>query len=289
MAGVTCVTAMFFGIRSDRPDDYYLRPLRDFFARVTESDAKFVIATNKGNGPRFDSWRGIADVIERDLDTLVAEVWSDPNWIETYRRLLARNPTHRNSAQGINPRLIGTYLAKYPLLREQIDAGAEAALWFDAGHWISWGLNHDHGRYQSSIQDGVTGARLAERVLAASRRHGISGMLGFPGGGAHSFHMPIAWMKDYWDGGDGGIGPLFMGSFWLVHRDQIGILMRELKEKWALLLEDGKAGCDENALTLAAWRHNWHGAPYAQWVEFFKGSGLTAENNAEARPSLHSE
>jgi hypothetical protein len=236
---VGIVTAAFLGLTS-RPDDYYIRPAEDLYR---QSPVPAFIFTQPEHRHRF-----AAPTHPADPDLLANAFWR-PGWRELYQKLIRRNPTHCYSRQRHYPRVLGAWLGKFELLRRVFDdpgfGRLDALLWWDAGFSISFHLGHDPGRYSGfEIDPGLAVTSLRELLRCPLA------LVHCPFG---VFHMPAAWMEPYRPAGRAAADLAHPAMFMFVRRDAFDELHAGVREAWARLIADGKAGTEENALTLYAW------------------------------------
>ncbi|MGA2074546.1 MAG: hypothetical protein ABSH52_13680 [Terriglobia bacterium] len=273
---VTLLTFCYLGIRPDRPDGYYITPLNDYVQRILPHSSSFALEvyTSREHVNRIGSLP-FGRVLSLEPEELMAEVWDDPEALDAYHNLIQRNPTHSGSYQARFRRLIAVYLAKVAAIRKTFLSGCDACFWFDSGHWISYQAGHDLSQYRPQLQDGVTANGLSERLLDAAARYGVVGSQALPG--KKKFHMPLAWMHEY--GPELGYNnardlPFCSAVFWLVHRNSVELFFTRFQHWWLRLLADGKAGIEENALTLMTWEQRCHVATYDTWVQVLRGGNL---------------
>ena len=275
---VTLLTFCYLGIRPDRPHEYYLTPLSDYLRLLVSHATDFSLEVytgrehvNRLNGLPFGR------VIGLEPEELMADVWDDPAALDVYHELIQHNPTHCGSYQARFRRLIAVYLAKVAAIRRAFRSGCEACFWFDSGHWVSYQAEHDFSRYKSAMQEDVTPAGFAERLMDAAARYGVIGCEALPG--KTRFHMPLEWMYGYAPAlgyAEPSRLPLCSAVFWLVHRTRFELFFTRFRHWWLRLVDDGKAGIEENALTLMTWEQRFPVMTYNDWVEVLQGGKVPA-------------
>jgi hypothetical protein len=276
---LSLVSAAYGNIRTDRPLQYYLRPLTDFLRRYRETggSAELVVHANAA------SWQcagELAELVDRAVcdepEDHVQAIWADADWIDNYQRLIRLNPTHHKSCQARFPRLIGVYLSKMRLVKLAFEGGSDVVLWHDAGHWVSAASGHDLTKYSSEIGPGLTDGRLMDRrLLALAAAHPVLGT--FCRSGTWEFHMPHAWMREHAlrvdeTSADLLLQSLYPAALWLFHCDAFGLFYRRFRAAWNELVRRGHAGTEENALTIAAWSLDVPGLLYPDWQSVLWGT-----------------
>jgi hypothetical protein len=280
---LTIVTFCFLGIRKDRPDDYYVRPLREFVDRLSTATVKprLEIYANS-RAKKYLARLPFGNISYCEPEELMSAVWDDPAALDVYQKLIRHNPTHRESAQARFRRLTAVWLGKVEATRRAIASGAEACFWFDAGHWVSYQSQHNFSRYRSKLQDIVRPEGLSERLLEAASRFGRVGQ--HFEGSPSVFHMPIEWMFEHAKAINPKLPrplPFYSATLWLVHKRCMNSFFNRMRHWWLYLIEHKQAGVDENALTMTLWEQNWQTISYEEWVKVLGGAAITPAGAAE--------
>ena len=275
------ITAAYAGIRSDRQQEYYHRPLLDFVRAYRESggQGKLIVHANAPSWSLCPELRSLVDLANVDEpEHHVSAIWNTEDWSSRYQLLLNRNPTHSNSYQAVYPRLIAVYLTKLRLVEiafEQNDF--DIILWHDAGHWISHGAQHDLGCYDSRVARRTNGERLDSLLFEYSSTHGVFGTLSRPN--RKRFHMPLEWMREHavlvgTQDPDALLRSLYTAVLWVFRRTSFPRFIDGFRRSWGRLIERGQAGIEENALTLVAWEQCVPGLDYAAWSKLLAGESV---------------
>ena len=273
---LTIVTFCFLGIRKDRPDDYYVRPLSEFVERLSTATTKprLEIYANS-RAKKYLARLPFGNISYCEPEELMSAVWDDPAALDVYRKLIRHNPTHRESAQARFRRLTAVWLGKVEATRRAIASGAEACFWIDAGHWVSYQCQHDFSRYRSKLQNIVRPEGLSERLLEAASRFGRVGQ--HFEGVQSQFHMPIEWMYEHAQAINPKLSrplPFYSATLWLVHKRCMESFFDRMRHWWLHLINHKQAGVDENALTMTLWEQNWHTLSYEEWVKVLGGAPI---------------
>ncbi len=258
MAKLAIASSAFLNIRDDRPAEYYLRPLTDFCKAVTDPHVDITVASED------DLDIPNARNLKCNLDELIQNVWPDRDWKRKYHEMIAKNPTHCQSAQAKYERLIAVYLSKIPLMQMALESqSADAVLWMDAGHWVSVECEGRLERYAGVPR---VGENVSATIVRLAEKHGVLGC-GIPLGGEH-FHMPMSWMREY----ACRDGPLWTGAFCLIHRNSMTKFFRSVCDSWRCLMDAGRAGTEENAMTISSWRVGWSSIHRLKWIDLLSRS-----------------
>jgi hypothetical protein len=274
---LTVVTFAFFGIRNDRPDAYYFNPLSDFVSRLPSHSADFRLKIY-GNRRAERQLKNLtfAEITICEPEDLMSQVWQTPFALDIYNRLIRLNPNLRTSSQAKNSRLIAVWLAKLGAINQIFSAGADVCFWFDAGHWVSYQCDHRISRYQSELQNIFQPNGFTDRLLDGARQFGVIGCQ--TSGNRRNFHMPIKWMHEYADSmklDRSSPPPLNLAVFGLIDKRYAKIFYNRFQYWWLKLINDERAGTEENALTLMFWEQQWKALSYQQWIDVFSGDHIT--------------
>jgi len=277
---IAFVTAAYAGIRSDRPIEYYHRPLNDFLGRYrqTGGEALLLIHANEESWSLIPEFRKHIDIaIVDEPEDHVWNIWPDEDWSATYQCLLQSNPTHCQSYQARFKRLIAVYLCKLRLVEIAFESNdCDLVLWHDSGHWVSHGAQHDLQRYDDHQGPKEANGRSLDRLLRLhADRFPVFGTLSRPN--RKRFHMPLAWMRRHavrvrGEETDLLLRSLYTAVLWSFRRDAFPEFIAEFRDAWRSLIEMRQAGIEENALTIAAWRRSIPGLDYADWRRLLTGS-----------------
>lgn len=275
---IVLVSAAYNEVRMDRDINYYYRPLSDFIKQYksTGGTAKIIVHANQSAWKKMqDLYRIIDQPIIDEPEDHIQAVWDENNWKKVYQNLIKKNPTHCNSYQARFERLIAVYLSKMRLIELAFAQGFDIVLWHDAGHWISLACEHN-----LSIYDIEKGPALAHgkscdaNLIKLVNQHKIVGSLCREG--KTRFHMPMEWVRAYAK----EISPnfqedllslLYSAVLWLFHKNHFETFYSNFKAAWGNLIENGHAGIEENALTIASWKLGCPGLSYRDWQKVLFG------------------
>jgi len=264
---IVLISFAYLGIKLHRPDEYYLTPLRDFLERAS-SNTNIQIYTRPEHVNRLNTILSRGTIIGLEPETLMAEIWPEPKALEIYHRLIRNNPSRKNSSQAKYLRLIAVWLGKLAAMRRAFLDGADACFWFDAGHWVSVLCHHKVSQYAFSLQNEIDFTGLTDRLADHSLRYGIMGCERL--NSRPSFHMPMSWMHEYIANQNElkieGL-QFSSGVFLLIHRQYAEKFFDRYSYWWERLISDGKAGTEENAITLVQWEQQYKMATYCEWMD----------------------
>ena len=256
------VTAAMLGLRDDREDKYYLEPLTALTRRLEGvPDVQLDIYSN---APDRIVVPACGEVIYEQPEPLAREFWQIPDIAEEYAILLRRNMHVHGWAQQKFPRLIVTWLAKFAMMQRAFaDSSTEAVLWIDAGLWNSLENNHDCSKFHPSCMADLFPPGISRKLvnLAQTQHANFVTSEKLP-----MLHMPWEWFAHYVDGIE-----VCWAAIMLVHRDTFTQFWDSSQKWWLRLVADGKAGTEENAISIACAEHKWARLTYEKWKQVLKG------------------
>ena len=249
MEKIIIATSAFLGL-NNRPSKYYLDTAEELYR---QSPIPVKVFTQPENQSKFSIPTESALPYE-----LAAKFWK-PGWEAEYSELIKRNPTHCQSMQAKYPAVLGAWLGKLELMKRVFETtDCESVLWQDAGHIISSQLNHDAEKYSGFTIDKE---RMMSCVDKLMERNITLCQWSFCGR-----NMPEAWYREYWSFGSKPPYNIF-GPFIFCQRHAFQTFYAGVQSKWEILIRDGKAGTEEDALTLLAWGFSPRTWTYEEWCE----------------------
>jgi len=253
------VSAVFSGYRPDRDVSRYYA---DLLNRLAETlNINLLVFTNE---PSLFSER-VQTITINDLKRYRQLVWNDKDWESTYHTNLGWHPKNRHLAQYRFDRLVEVYLSKLGLKVEAHRMVGDF-LWLDAGLLNSvLGLNSD--RFYSlqgferlrDLWRGDHGELTAlidrkSRLLKNHRPsfHGLSfndmSKVARACGATPDEHYVV-------------------GGTARVTQVMVAQIEKEASSVWEEVLKIGRAGTEENILSVLRWKHNWNGESLEMLVD----------------------
>ena len=94
--------------------------------------------------------------------------------------------------------------------------------------------------------------------------------------------MPLSWMREHAARidearADALIGSLYTAVLWAFRRERFAAFAAAFRQAWDALTRRGRAGSEETAMTMAAWRRDAPGLPSPAWRGLLAGDLCSAD------------
>lgn len=263
LADIQIVSCVFSGYRTDRDVNTYYVDLLNRLYRDTK--ANLCMFTNIADA--FDA--GIETVPVPNLQPYREMVWVDPNWQSIYHRNLGWHPRNYGLTQYSQETLVEVYLAKLGL-KVEANKRFGSYLWLDAGLLNSVLGVEAHAKYNpTKFEEKFLSQMNPSQELVALRPRKFR---------LHKNHRPSFHGLSFNDmtklGRNYGARPdhwyVVGGTGWLTD-SVIKAIESESATVWNDLLALGRAGTEENILSVLRWKHGWTGVELEQLVSQMVG------------------
>ncbi len=253
------VSAVFSGYRPDRDVSRYYADLLNRLADTL--NINLLVFTNE---PSLFSGR-VQTITLDNLERYRQLVWNAPDWASVYHTNLGWHPKNKHLAQYRFDRLVEVYLSKLGLKVEAHRIVGDF-LWLDAG-LLNSVLGLDSGRFYSLqgferlrelwLDDHGEFTALIDRKSRLLKNHRPS----FHGLSFNDMSKLAracgATPDEYY----------VVGGTARVTQVMVEQIEKEASSVWAEVLKLGRAGTEENILSVLRWKHKWNGEPLEKLVD----------------------